>query len=106
METVFIISVILSVFVFSLSTVYLFNKLYFRYLQNQGEIQNDNVEEEPMIIFVKMSEAKECFCLDTEKGDKCVKLICGHVFHANCIKKWVKINPICPVCRVNLLKKD
>ena len=22
-----------------------------------------------------------------------------HVFHENCIKNWVKINAICPICR-------
>ena len=26
-------------------------------------------------------------------------LLCGHLFHKNCIKKWFRKNPTCPLCR-------
>jgi hypothetical protein len=29
---------------------------------------------------------------------------CEHVFHGDCIQKWVKINPSCPVCRAVIRK--
>ena len=25
-----------------------------------------------------------------------------HHFHADCIKKWLKVNGICPICRTKL----
>lgn len=29
-----------------------------------------------------------------------VLTICGHRFHTHCIDSWVKINSICPLCRI------
>ena len=48
---------------------------------------------------------KDCcpICLDTYSKNKIknniIKLECGHVFHKQCILEWVKINPICALCR-------
>ena len=37
-----------------------------------------------------------CICLeDIEKG---VVLECRHKYHCDCINRWKKINPICPLC--------
>ena len=33
------------------------------------------------------------------KYNKISNLSCGHKFHYNCIKKWFKQNPSCPLCR-------
>lgn len=30
------------------------------------------------------------------------KLECGHVFHKQCIEKWINTNPSCPICRCHL----
>jgi len=33
-------------------------------------------------------------------GDKCRLLpICKHIFHAQCVDKWLLKTPICPICR-------
>ena len=52
-----------------------------------------------------------CYSLDDidededEESNKMIKLKCGHIFHSNCIEKWVvtqinsNLNPECPVCR-------
>ena len=43
----------------------------------------------------------ECpICLDDlpSNGEN-KKLICGHVFHKNCINRWLDVSSICPLCR-------
>lgn len=36
--------------------------------------------------------------------EKCIKLICGHVYHSSCgIKNWAIDTHTCPMCRANLL---
>jgi len=32
-------------------------------------------------------------------------LICKHYFCENCIKKWLDINNICPICRCHVIKE-
>lgn len=32
-------------------------------------------------------------------------LYCGHVYHRNCIKKWLTKKDNCPYCRAIILKK-
>ena len=45
----------------------------------------------------------ECaICLETN-DNKLKKLVnCNHVFHESCLNEWLKINPICPLCRTNV----
>lgn len=31
------------------------------------------------------------------------KLVCGHLFHKSCIKKWAKIKKNCPICRASMI---
>ncbi|VVB16047.1 unnamed protein product [Arabis nemorensis] len=34
-----------------------------------------------------------------------MKFQCSHVFHRDCVMKWLKKNPSCPICRANILEK-
>ena len=33
-----------------------------------------------------------------------IKLKCNHVYHDNCIKKWIKTSGTCPICRNNIFE--
>ncbi|KAI5576575.1 hypothetical protein Peur_036530 [Populus x canadensis] len=38
-----------------------------------------------------------------KRGDKQTKLMCKHVYHSECIAKWLGINKVCPVCNNEVL---
>nr|GMC97128.1 E3 ubiquitin-protein ligase MBR2-like [Ipomoea batatas] len=41
-----------------------------------------------------------CICLDEfSTGDELGKINCEHKFHFMCIREWLKLNNICPICR-------
>jgi hypothetical protein len=47
-----------------------------------------------------------CVCImDIAKGKDTIMLPCGHMFHADCIKKWLGNKCSCPVCRFDLESK-
>lgn len=44
-------------------------------------------------------EAKCTVCqYELEVEDSVIALSCGHVFHADCIKKWLELSKMCPIC--------
>ena len=47
------------------------------------------------------ADKKKCtICLeDYVNGDNSIALPCIHIFHANCIKTWLKENNSCPICK-------
>ncbi|XP_021755877.1 RING-H2 finger protein ATL56-like [Chenopodium quinoa] len=47
-------------------------------------------------------------CLDNLlEGESCRVLPgCNHVFHLNCVDKWILKSPVCPVCRSSIKKTD
>lgn len=38
---------------------------------------------------------------EIEAKEKRITLVCAHLFHQQCIDKWHKKSPTCPLCRVN-----
>ncbi|MCD9644378.1 RING finger protein 24 [Datura stramonium] len=47
-------------------------------------------------------ESKEhcCLCLvDYCDGEDLAKIDCGHVYHIDCIKEWIKLKNSCPICK-------
>ena len=43
----------------------------------------------------------ECcsICLSDEEVGQWHTISCGHAFHTDCIVRWLRSNPACPVCR-------
>jgi len=41
-----------------------------------------------------------CICLAKyADDDELRELPCFHVFHVDCVDKWLKINALCPLCK-------
>ncbi|XP_026028149.1 E3 ubiquitin ligase BIG BROTHER-related-like isoform X1 [Astatotilapia calliptera] len=51
------------------------------------------------------TQCQICVC-DYSDGEKLRILPCFHDYHVHCIDQWLKDNPTCPICRVNLADKD
>ena len=64
------------------------------------------LNSQAMIDLKKNLDELKCFiCLEQfEKHQKIGKLLCNHYFHKDCIYKWLKTNPTCPLCRENCKK--
>jgi hypothetical protein len=77
-----------------------FDKYLFDVDANEEKISN-------LICSVCMEQIS--FIKDTNKtnnktnnlNDKISKLSCGHIYHNDCIKTWLKNKLICPYCRTN-----
>ena len=57
----------------------------------------------------KLTEDKKkcCICLENFKvNDETINLPCIHIFHSNCIKKWMKRQDICPICKNKIIPED
>ncbi|CAG9328573.1 unnamed protein product [Blepharisma stoltei] len=104
-----ILSICLCIFVY---VKYLFIILYFILfylcwnrrnrvvnLQNNSRNQSDFVGSSLNEHLAPLPEGERCpICMEVEGGESVV-LPCGHGFHLDCIKDWLTINRICPMCR-------
>jgi hypothetical protein len=45
-------------------------------------------------------------CFDLINMEDGSGLICGHVFHRECLYKWISIRSDCPYCRTYIYRKD
>lgn len=59
-----------------------------------------------LISHCSEQERERCtVCLsDFETGDELRALNCAHLFHTECIDRWLQYNKKCPVCRVDMDK--
>ena len=57
----------------------------------------------------KLEESnKKCMiCLEYfNNGDKIISLPCVHIYHGDCIKKWLLGNNFCPICKYTFNDDD
>ncbi|CAI5438016.1 unnamed protein product [Caenorhabditis angaria] len=77
-----------------------------------GASTQDIEKHTKKVVFEKDEEEKPdetdrctvCLC-DFEGGKEVRKLQCDHIFHPDCIDKWLFYNKKCPVCRMEVDKK-
>ncbi|CAN0878302.1 E3 ubiquitin-protein ligase At4g11680 [Linum grandiflorum] len=64
---------------------------------SDGGILAAGTEKERMI---SGEDAVCCICLNEYEDDEELReLPCAHVFHVECVDKWLKINASCPLCK-------
>ena len=66
----------------------------------------DNMEIYKMKNVEKLdNDKKKCtICLENYvDGDDSIALPCIHIFHADCIKTWVKDHNTCPICKKDII---
>ncbi|PNT58825.1 hypothetical protein POPTR_001G373700v4 [Populus trichocarpa] len=53
-------------------------------------------------------EADSCIiCQDDYKSkEKIASLDCGHEYHADCLKKWLRLKNVCPICKSEALTME
>ena len=80
--------------------------------ERMGEVSKgaskDIIDTLPVTKYEKKEEESQCnVCLDVfEQDQEVIRLPkCHHGFHKGCITKWLEINKICPVCRVDIIDK-
>ena len=56
---------------------------------------------------VDSDTAEECsICLDTfEDSSQVVTLACSHIYHSECIKRWLHQDSRCPLCKARVTPK-
>ncbi|MCD7465834.1 E3 ubiquitin-protein ligase mbr2, partial [Datura stramonium] len=58
-------------------------------------------------IYGESSSNMEPCCICREEyttGDDMGILDCGHEFHSSCIKQWLMLKNLCPICKMTALK--
>ncbi|OMJ78291.1 hypothetical protein SteCoe_21923 [Stentor coeruleus] len=75
---------------------------FFKYYLASAESFEDLVHEK-----INFAEKTCSICLDDILvGNLISELKCMHGFHRKCCKKWLKINPVCPVCKFVVSSKQ
>ncbi|MBA0708082.1 hypothetical protein Golax_020070 [Gossypium laxum] len=58
----------------------------------------------PIILYTKGEETECCICLGVFEDEEMVKVLpqCNHVYHSQCVDKWLGSQSSCPLCRACL----
>lgn len=79
-------------------------------VSNQGGLDKGVIESFPLVLFEdidRMKDKAQCpICLgEYVLGDILRKIpFCCHLFHVDCIEKWLVCSGSCPVCRVGVAR--
>lgn len=83
-----------------------------RYRVDYSEVEEQSIEMNNLEIRIKgemyeMNGNKEECLICAENFDEknmVIRLNCSslHMFHEKCLKDWIKIKPICPICRTKI----
>ena len=76
----------------------LYNKKKNRFILELDEFQYKHVKK-----YITIKEDKCAICLQKYKGVDIIKEFpCKHIFHKNCILKWIENSNICPLCKYDI----
>ncbi|XP_028802376.1 E3 ubiquitin-protein ligase At1g63170 isoform X2 [Neltuma alba] len=75
--------------------------------RKKGDESNSNALEGGIVAagtekerVISGEDAVCCICLAKyENNDELRELPCSHLFHKDCVDKWLKINALCPLCK-------
>ena len=69
-----------------------------KFILNLNEFQYKHIKK-----YTKIKEKKCPICLLKYKGSDIIKEFpCNHIYHKNCILKWLKKSNICPLCKYDI----
>ena len=76
----------------------IFNNKKKQFILELNEFQYKHIKK-----YSKIKEKKCSICLlKYKKSDIIKEFPCSHVFHKNCILKWIEKSNICPLCKYNI----
>ncbi|XP_050209985.1 E3 ubiquitin-protein ligase MBR2-like isoform X2 [Mercurialis annua] len=72
---------------------------------NEGTILKLLKQQKYAAMTAETADIEPCsICQEVYKdGDDFGRLDCGHDFHTNCIKQWLALKNICPICKMTAL---
>ena len=71
--------------------------------RNQFILELDEFQFKHLKKYSALKEDKCPICLQKYKGSDIIKEFpCKHIFHKNCIFKWLKTSNVCPLCKYDI----
>ena len=71
------------------------------------DVEMTNLDFSSYITPIDINEGKCIICFDgLEEKEICKIVTCDHVFHKECINKWLNVKQNCPCCRTSIYKND
>lgn len=81
---------------------YLLGLLYLRMFRNlYAKFKARLIEGLTLTVSTETFACPVCLS-DVPPGFRIVQLLCSHVFHQSCIKKWLAHKNVCPVCKLRV----
>ena len=72
--------------------------------RNQFILELDEFQFKHLKKYSALKEDKCPICLQKYKGSDIIKEFpCKHIFHKNCIFKWLKTSNLCPLCKYDII---
>lgn len=73
----------------------------------EGTLEKSTAKVDAQTLEAHVQENPSCpVCMEDYKpGDNDILKVrqCGHIFHRDCLKSWMKVNRTCPLCRLDLV---
>jgi len=75
----------------------------YRKKRNKFILELDEFQYKHVKKYSTIKEDKCAICLQKYKGVDIIKEFpCKHIFHKNCILKWIRTSNICPLCKYDI----